>query len=547
MAASTALSSLLDDDDDVEDGSELDQAALRTLLEDYPKDQLVGEIVTAWDMLAKRGKEVQTLKRRRQPAEVEAANEDLNIHVAPTRRPARRGTAAPREGREEEEDDAGDDLQRPMFSAAGSLAQLEDDNRRLRTANDDQARLIADLQGKPDEVVDALERAADAGLSTFNIEQASFLEAGLADASRRIERLEQERDGLTHERERLRDIVERLRGALDHRERRIVQLEERIEQVQLGPPSISAEHDYLVEQVEDLKRRLLERNREYEALKRRERRLHREVFERDERVQQLQLTLVDMEQAMQDRMGELRALEELLNRRHGELEDVQRDTKRQEVVGRMFAESLGIARSQAGVAARRSRYDVTGPVDAPSAEAAREAARRTLEARGEITASPLDDKLAAARASMRSPEAEVWDVDEADRIDPDASHESHAPPSSAPAAAVAAPAPAPAPEPAPTPPPEAAPPPAAAPSAPSPPPVQGTRRPEPAAPPAEAPSLVDALFASSVDVARSAATRRERQAALEAERTRYTGPGGTGVPVVFVDDDEDEDDEPAEA
>ena len=32
-----------------------------------------------------------------------------------------------------------------------------------------------------------------------------------------------------------------------------------------GPKSISAEHDYLVEQIEDLKRRLLERNREYES------------------------------------------------------------------------------------------------------------------------------------------------------------------------------------------------------------------------------------------------------------------------------------------
>ena len=38
-----------------------------------------------------------------------------------------------------------------------------------------------------------------------------------------------------------------------------------------GPRSVSAEHDYLVEQIEELKRRLLERNREYESLRRRER------------------------------------------------------------------------------------------------------------------------------------------------------------------------------------------------------------------------------------------------------------------------------------
>ena len=37
-----------------------------------------------------------------------------------------------------------------------------------------------------------------------------------------------------------------------------------------GPRSVPAEHDYLVEQIEELKRRLLERNREYESLRRRE-------------------------------------------------------------------------------------------------------------------------------------------------------------------------------------------------------------------------------------------------------------------------------------
>ena len=45
------------------------------------------------------------------------------------------------------------------------------------------------------------------------------------------------------------------------------------------------------EQIEELKRRLVERNREYESLRRRERRLHNDVFERDERMKQLQLTI----------------------------------------------------------------------------------------------------------------------------------------------------------------------------------------------------------------------------------------------------------------
>ncbi len=87
--------------------------------------------------------------------------------------------------------------------------------------------------------------------------------------------------------QRLRDVADRLRGLLDQRDKRLGEMEEQMERVLQGPRSVSAEHDYLVEQIDELKRRLLERNREYEALRRRERRLHNDVFERDERVSQI--------------------------------------------------------------------------------------------------------------------------------------------------------------------------------------------------------------------------------------------------------------------
>ena len=72
-------------------------------------------------------------------------------------------------------------------------------------------------------------------------------------------------DALEEERQRLRDIADRLRGLLDARDTRLAELEEQLERVMQGPRSVSAEHDYLVEQIEELKRRLLERNREYES------------------------------------------------------------------------------------------------------------------------------------------------------------------------------------------------------------------------------------------------------------------------------------------
>ena len=104
--------------------------------------------------------------------------------------------------------------------------------------------------------------------------------------------------------------------------------------VMQGPRSVSAEHDYLVEQIEELKRRLLERNREYESLRRRERRLHNDVFERDERLQQMTLTMTDLEAALQDRTAELRELEDQRSSMEHELNSARRSERTREVVGR---------------------------------------------------------------------------------------------------------------------------------------------------------------------------------------------------------------------
>ena len=61
-------------------------------------------------------------------------------------------------------------------------------------------------------------------------------------------------EALEEERQRLEDIADRLRGLLDARDRRLAELEEQLERVMQGSRSVSAEHDYLVEQIEELKR-----------------------------------------------------------------------------------------------------------------------------------------------------------------------------------------------------------------------------------------------------------------------------------------------------
>ena len=177
-------------------------------------------------------------------------------------------------------------------------------------------------------------------------------------------------DALEEERQRLRDIADRLRGLLDARDTRLAELEEQLERVMQGPRSVSAEHDYLVEQIEELKRRLLERNREYESLRRRERRLHNDVFERDERIQQMSLTIGDLEAALTDRTSELRELESQRDTAVNQLDGVKRSERTREVVGRVFADSLSLVRSHDERELRKEIYsnspDVERTISAPT-------------------------------------------------------------------------------------------------------------------------------------------------------------------------------------
>ena len=161
-------------------------------------------------------------------------------------------------------------------------------------------------------------------------------------------------------------------GLLDARDNRLTELEEQLERVMQGPRSVSAEHDYLVEQIEELKRRLLERNREYESLRRRERRLHSDVFERDERVQQMSLTMSDLESALQDRTAELRELESIRETMSNELDSVRRGERTREVVGRVFADSLSLVRGHDEREMKREAYanspDVERKLSTPDLE-----------------------------------------------------------------------------------------------------------------------------------------------------------------------------------
>jgi len=249
---------------------------------------------------------------------------------------------------------------------------LEKEVSQLRELTENQDEVIAEMEGRMGEMVDALNRAADAGLTSVTADEVRALKNNADSLSTDLDAEKAANDALEEERQRLRDIADRLRGLLDQRDKRLGELEEQLERVMQGPRSVSAEHDYLVEQIEELKRRLLERNREYESLRRRERRLHNDVFERDERVQQMSLTIADFESALTDRTSEIRELESQRDTAVNELDGAKRTERTREVVGRVFADSLSLVRTHDERELKKEIYsnspDVKRKIESPNVE-----------------------------------------------------------------------------------------------------------------------------------------------------------------------------------
>ena len=334
----------------VGDSSNEERAALEGMLQGYPVEQLVEEVLIAWDELAKRNDEMVSVKQRLRVVELDLAErEDM---VAPEISRLNQVESELDENRskvvhlERLLSDARQDLAAQQSSLSHEeRANLERETSQLRDLTSQQDEVIGEMEGRISQMVEALERAAEAGLTSVTADEVRSLKNQLDSMTKQFEVEQAANKALEEERQRLRDIADRLRGLLDARDGRLAELEEQLERVMQGPRSVSAEHDYLVEQIEELKRRLLERNREYEALRRRERRLHNDVFERDERIQQMSLTLSDMESALQDRTAELRELEGQRESMTHELDAVRRGERTREVVGRVFADSLSLVRS----------------------------------------------------------------------------------------------------------------------------------------------------------------------------------------------------------
>ena len=354
-----------------------ERAALEGMLRGYPVEQLVEEVMTAWDELAERNDELVEARQRLRMAELDLA--DRADAIAPEVARLNETEHELRDARarivhlERLLEDARDEASSLAASAsAEERANLQAEVARLTALSDEQDQVIGEMEERVGRMVVALERAAEAGLTSVTAEEVRRLKNENEEALTALAAEQATVHAMEEERQRLRDIADRLRGLIDARDQRLAELEDQVERVMSGPKSISAEHDYLVEQIEDLKRRLLERNREYESLRRRERRLHNDVFDRDERLAQMTLTMTDLEAALQDRTAESRDLEERLAAAEDEVARVRRGERTREVVGKAFSDTLGLVRGHDQREAARSAYaeapDVERTIAAPGLE-----------------------------------------------------------------------------------------------------------------------------------------------------------------------------------
>ena len=327
-----------------------DRAALEGMLKSYPVEQLIDEVLIAWEELAQKNDEMVNLKQKMRILELDLAEREDAVAPELAQLENVSSDLTNAKGRivhlERLLEDAKNEIQENRTSVSIEIKErLEKEALHLRNLTQDQDQIIVELEERMQQMVIALEKAADAGLTGITADEVRSLKSKNNEIEADLKAEKASNDALEEERQRLRDIADRLRGLLDQRDSRLGELEEQLERVMQGPRSVSAEHDYLVEQIDELKRRLLERNREYESLRRRERRLHQDVFERDERIQQMSLTIADLEGALTDRVNEIRELEDGRENAMNELDSMKRSERTREVVNQAFADSLTLVRS----------------------------------------------------------------------------------------------------------------------------------------------------------------------------------------------------------
>ncbi|DAC48546.1 MAG TPA: hypothetical protein D7H87_07930, partial [Candidatus Poseidoniales archaeon] len=221
-----------------------DRAALEGMLKSYPIDQLVEEVLIAWDELGRRNDEVVTVKQRLRVLELDLAEREDEVAPEIQRLHESEEQLKEAEARIVHLDRLLADARHELDVQSSSLSKeqqdaLHEELEQLRNLSVSQDEVISEMEGRMGLMVEALEKAADAGLTSVTADEVRSLKNQLDEKSAQYDAEVAANNALEEERQRLRDIADRMRGLLDARDKRLADLEEQLERVMQGPRSVS--------------------------------------------------------------------------------------------------------------------------------------------------------------------------------------------------------------------------------------------------------------------------------------------------------------------
>ena len=217
-----------------------ERSALEGMLKGYPIEQLVDEVLIAWDELAKRNDELVTVKQRLRVVELDLAERHDQVAPELAKLAEAEQTLKESDAKIIHLERVLNDTKVELASQQSSISQQErtamaEEAAQLRDLTTQQDEVIGEMEGRISQMVEALEKAADAGLTSVTAEEVRLLKNQVDEKKRQLEVEKAAAEALEEERQRLRDIADRLRGLLDARDHRLGELEEQLERVMQGP------------------------------------------------------------------------------------------------------------------------------------------------------------------------------------------------------------------------------------------------------------------------------------------------------------------------
>ena len=176
----------------VGDNSSEERAALEGMLQGYPVEQLVEEVLIAWDELAKRNDEMVSVKQRLRVLELDLAEREDMVAPEIARMNDLESELEDRRSQMVHLERLLSDARQDLAAQQSSLSneekmRLEDEVDALKTLTSEQDEVIGEMEGRVAQMVEALERAADAGLTSVTADEVRTLKSQVDNMTKQYE------------------------------------------------------------------------------------------------------------------------------------------------------------------------------------------------------------------------------------------------------------------------------------------------------------------------------------------------------------------------